>query len=317
MPSRSSIFNFDRSNPLLAIAIFAFLVVVLEAEFSFLPDNQLLQQFHAAGLPPRAPDWQIMGDSVARSGIVATQLSACLDNKFVFNAAIPATGPDFPYFTLKRELDAGLAPKAIIYAPSPHTFASRRVALLVGGYCTWPEIGEVLETRHEVTETVYGILCKISHTLRNREKIGGRFKSTVADEMQEEYGVSNPGTPLASPRHFTVAQILPALKKPFKVRNFNQVMLEKFLQLARDNHIPVYWVTMPVLPAVYEARKPYHFDEAFQAFLADLQKRYGIIVVQKEFVVLNDQDFHDSLHLNHPAAVNYTRYLGGKFAGLK
>jgi len=314
MPSPSSIFSFDRRNPVLPVVIFATLVVVMEAAFSFLPDNDVVQRLHASGLPSTAPDWQIMGDSVAKSGIVETQLSDCLDHKLVFNAAISGTGPDFPYFTLKRELDAGVAPKAIVYAPSPHTFASRRVALLVGGYCTWPEVGDVFATRAESTETLYGVLCKLSYTLRNREKIGGLFKASVADEVQEEYGgkIKNaPHCPL------TVAQVLPQLRKPFSVLKFNGLMLDKFLQLAGDNHIPVYWTTMPVPPAVHESREPYAFDENYQAFLADMHDRYGVTVVLKDFPVYDNQSFRDSLHMNHQAAERFSQFLGDKLANLK
>jgi hypothetical protein len=234
----------------------------------------------------------------------------------VFNAAIPATGPAFSYFILEREVAAGKIPKAIIYAPSPHTFASQREALLVGGFCTWPEIGEVLATRTRFSEAVYGILCKISYSLRNREVIGSFFKSRVAREVQDEYALKTPVGTDPAPRRFTVAQVLPVLKKPFAVRKFNDLMLGKFLKLARANHIPVYWVTMPVLPAVYESRKPFHFDRDYQAFLAELQDRYGIQVVQKEFLLLDDHDFVDSLHLNRPAAENFTRYLGNKLTAI-
>ena len=103
-------------------------------------------------------------------------------------------------------------------------------------------------------------------------------------------------------------------RQTFSVRKFNGLMLDKFLRLARDNHIPVYWVTLPVPPAVYQSREPYDFDEHYHAFLADVQNRYGVTVVQKDFIVYDNQSFRDSLHMNHPAAERFTQYLGGKLA---
>jgi hypothetical protein len=310
MPSPSSIFSFDRRNPVLAILIAAALVMVVEASLSGLPDNPVVKRFHADDLPPFHPDWQVMGDSVSRSGIDTNVLATALGDPLVFNAAIPATGPSFSYFILKRDLAAGRAPKAILYAPSPHTFASRHVALVVGGFCTWREIGEVLLTGLKTTETLYGILCKVSFTLRNREELGSWLKTGAEEQVTDPPAATRhpPG------HHYATNEILPVLRQPFTVRPFNQLMLENFLQLAKDNHIPVYWATMPVLPAVAEGRKPFNFDADYEAFLADLQVRFGVIMVQRDFLVYDDADFADSIHLNPAGAAQFTRYLGDQLA---
>jgi len=293
------------------------LVVLVETMLSFLPDNAVVQRFHASHIPPESPDWLVMGDSVAAGGIIASELSDCLDHQYVFNAAIPATGPAFSYFILQRDLAAGRMPKAIIYAPSPHTFASQSLTLLVGGYCHWKEIGEILGTGIKIPETAYGILCKVSYSLRNREQISSLFKNKVAHDVQEEYAGDTPLPMRPANRHYALNDVLPILKKPFTVRSFNRLMLGKFLALARQNHIRVYWVTMPVLSVVHEGREPYDFDRDYQTFLAGLQKQYGIIVVQKDFPILDDQSFSDSLHLSPPAAIKFTQYLGTKLASFK
>ena len=120
MRSPSSIFNFNRSNPLAGIILFALCVVVIEATLAWLPQNSLIRSFRANHLPPSPPDWQIMGDSVAAGGIRSDLLSAKLAPKTnTFNMALSGSGPEFSYFILQREIAAGVAPKAIVYAPSP------------------------------------------------------------------------------------------------------------------------------------------------------------------------------------------------------
>ena len=48
-----------------------------------------------------------------------------------------------------------------------------------------------------------------------------------------------------------------------------------------------------------------------------MQNRYGVNVVLKDFQILDNQSFRDSLHMNRPAAERFTQYLGGKLASLK
>ncbi|MFN7140808.1 MAG: hypothetical protein ACK4UN_15840, partial [Limisphaerales bacterium] len=176
-----SIFSFRNRNPLTAIWLFLVLVVALETMFAFLPQNSLVKSFRVTkALPNPAPDIQIMGDSVARDGILADHLQEYLPpGTVVHNFSIAAAGPEFPYFILKRQLDAGLAPKTILYAPSPHTFRSKRVALLVGGFCDWSEVAEIATSLKEPFEVIYGVLCKLSYTLRHREQIGDIVKGNT------------------------------------------------------------------------------------------------------------------------------------------
>lgn len=316
MRNRSSIFNFKRRDPVTAVLIFIALVIVVETLLALLPQNKLVREFRAQVVPAKSPDWQIMGDSAAQSGIIATQLAESLPpNQFVYNVALAGTGPEFPYFILKRQIAAGKAPKAVIYAPSPHTLASKRVPVLVGGFCCWGEILEIAKTRLEPCDVVYGILCKMSYSLRYREQLAGLLKGRPPS------GTDNPDAPAdALPtaskptKHYTVEKLHPMYKKPFEVREFNRVLLEKFLHLANEHDIPVYWVTMPVIPAVYESRKRFNFEGAYYGFLADLQQRYGIRFLHKEFTILDDDSFKDSTHLNQPAARQFSKLLGKELA---
>jgi hypothetical protein len=315
MPNRSSIFNFDRRDPLLALVVFIAAVIVLETCFAFIPDNRLVRAFHERELPPVSPDWQVMGDSVAQGGIIEGELSACLRHSFVHNAALAGTGPEFSYFILKRELAEGKAPRAILYAPSPHTFDTRRVALLVGGYARWGEIREVFQSRREVCEVIYGVLCKLSYTLRSREPLGRmlRGKHTPQENEVNLDAVTNqPGAADQPVQHFTVEGLRQRYKNPFKpftVLPFNSYFLEKFLELAAAHHIPVYWVTMPVNQAVLDGRKPFRFSEDYYAYLADLQSRHRLVLLQKTFPVFDDELFNDCIHLNGRGAKRFTHLL--------
>ena len=314
MPNPSSISSFKRREPMLAIAIFIALVVILETVFALMPQNKLVKSFQADAFPAKSPDWQVMGDSVAAGGIVGSEVEKFLpSNVSVHNAAMAGTGPEFSYFVLKRQLAAGRAPKAILYAPSPHTFASGRVSLLVGGYCKWSELPDVARTRSEPFEQVYGVLCKLSYTLRYREQLGDWIKGRRADDEDGGAKPSKAGGPV---KHYTVATIHLMYKKPFEVRGFNGAMFEKFLSLAEENHIPVYWATMPVMPAVHEGREPSGFDGEYYRFLDGLKAEHGVQLLVREFPVWADEKFKDMTHLNTEGAEEFSKLVGEKLAGL-
>lgn len=313
-----SIFSFKNRNQLAAIGLFIAMVALLETAFAFLPQNSLITSFSGNRVPPNpAPDYQIMGDSVAQGGLIAEQLQEYVpQGKTVYNHAVGGTGPEFPYFMLKRQIEAGRAPKNIIYAPSPHTFGTKRVALLVGAYCNWGESWEVLSSKEEPCETIYGMLCKMSYTLRHREQIGdivkgntSIFKKPAAQKTNEVAATED-----IAKRHYSGEKLHAMYKKGFEVAPFNQYYYEKFMDLAQKNGIPVYWVTMPVLPVVAESRKNFAFDQKYFAFLDDAQKRFGVKVMQKEFLVFNDEDFKDYTHLDLPAAKRFTEIVGHKLS---
>jgi len=313
MPNPSSTSSSKAERARRALLLASCVIVLLETAFAFLPDNKLVKSFRADTVPACGPDWQIMGDSVANGGILPTQVMATLPpDTYVHNAAVAGSGPEFAYFMLKRQIAIGKAPKAILYAPSPHTFSSERVALLVGGYARWREIATIASLGNKIPEVTYGLLCKFSYTLRYREQLGSVLKGRRLD-ADEQNGVPVNEQPA---KHYTVETIHPMYKKSFQVTDFNRALLEEFLGLAGENHIPVYWFTMPIMPAVAEGRAPHNFDSDYTAFLADIKQRHNVQILQSDFLVWDEANFHDMTHLNSTGAFRLSKLLGEKLAKL-
>ncbi len=311
MRSPSSIFNFNRSNPLAGIILFALCVVVIEATLAWLPQNSLIRSFRANHLPPSPPDWQIMGDSVAAGGIRSDLLSAQLAPKTnTFNMALSGSGPEFSYFILQREIAAGVAPKAIVYAPSPHTFASQRIALLVGAYATWPEIAEIIAARIEPFEVLYGIACKLSYSLRHREQLAEVIKGRRMPEGIEPAIPASNGQEANDEDRFPAKRVHPMYRKKFETTAFNLYFTEKFLRTAQTKEISLYWLIMPTLKVIQESRQPFHFQEDYQNFLEDKKKNYGVHLLTNPLPIMSAKYFADYTHLTPDGAVLFTDALG-------
>ncbi len=309
MPNPSSIFSFKRSNPLAGFVLFVLLVLVIETVLAFMPQNSLITAIGRIPMPAKSPDFQIMGDSVAQGGIIASQLSDELGGASVANLAVAATGPEFPYFLLKRQLAAGIAPKEIIYSPSPHTFGTRRIALLIGAYASWPEVAEIAVARIEPFEVMYGVLCKLSFSLRNREQLSELFKGRKAPEGFQQ-AAPKPATATANADRFPAKNLHPMFKQSFKVMDFNGHFHRKFLATAAANGIKVNWVSVPSLEVVREARKPLDYDARYQAFLRSVRDEFSVRLLMPESTLMEPRFFKDYSHLNSEGAAVFTKTVG-------
>lgn len=322
MPSPSSIFNFKRQNPLAGLLFFALAVVLIESTLALLPQNSLITSFRAQNLPTTAPDWQIMGDSVAAGGIKPELMAPHLAPQTnVVNLALSGSGPEFTYFILQREIAAGVAPKAILYAPSPHTFGSQRTALLVGAYATWSEVAEIAAARIEPFEALYGIVCRFSYSLRHREQLaevlkGRRMPEGIEPAQPQTAKTENGSNPETSndsgEDRFPASRINQMYRKQFDTSEFNLFFARKFLALAQAKQIPVYWTTMPVLKVVQESRKPLNYEADYLAFVDGLQKQYHLNLVTNPVPVMAPRYFKDYLHLNEEGATQFTGLLGNE-----
>jgi hypothetical protein len=314
MRNLSSIFSFKNRDPFAAIVLFAVLVISIETMLAFVGKTNWKVSFKGdVALPAKSPDLQVMGDSVAKGAVICQQLTEALPgHPYVLNTAIGGSGPEFSYFVLKREIAAGKAPKAILCAPSPHTFASGRIALLAGAFCTWPEIAELAKQRIAPCEIIYGIFTKLSWTLRYREQLADRMRGR-APETEGPQPVTDRMAGVVH-RHYPAENLRSSHKQPFGVFRLNEIFLDKFMVLAEENHIPVYWATPPVLSVVYENRKQYNFDQAYFRFLDDVSAKYHVQTLQREFLIYPEDEFIDYDHLDKAGAARFTQLLAEKIS---
>jgi len=312
MRSHLSIFSFKRANPLAGLMLFVLAVLVIEAGLASLPQNSLINSLRAPHVPAKPPDWQIMGDSVAGWGILSEQLATGLAPETnVVNLALAGSGPEFSYFILKRELAAGIAPKAIIYAPSPHTFGTKRIGLLVGAYATWPEIAEIAAIGIEPFEVFYGVICKLSYSLKHREQLAELLKGR---RIPQDFELPSSKKLVSTTTNhndnpFPAENLHVMYRKGFETNTFNLHFFEAFLHLSKRQHIPIYWANMPVLPVVQQARVKYDFENTYQHFLKKYDHKGLITPVITYFPVYPSSDFKDYTHLNNAGAEKYTGLL--------
>lgn len=260
---------------------------------------------------------QVMGDSVSRTGIWAGILEAELKAGEIENYSLQGSGPIFSYFLLRDQIEAGAAPKYVVYAHSPHTYSGVRFPILVGTFATCAETIELMTAGADPYEVLFGVLNRISYTLRYRDQFDkatrGDF-SFFTEPRDILIGEELYQHELAHVTRLDPTRDLPdRYVEPFAVSDLNRDFLNRFIDLAETNDITILWVTMPLPPSVYDARRADGFMDAYYAFVDSIQSDY-VVMLQPEFTVLDYKYFRDHSHLNAEGGVEFTKQLAGKLA---
>ena len=298
------------------VAVLLFIAVDLLCR-ALLPQGFLLRIEHLtrermATAP--APDIQIVGDSVARSGFLA---SALTDETVIARSdALPGSGPVFSYFMLRDQFERGEIPKALIIAHSPHVLGQLRYPLVVGGFARWSEIPELAMDFGWWSETVYGTLTRLSYILMHRDS----FRDIVTNRDFSFFREPDSDTNLFSDRNelvtfrkelaqglFDKSKLPPEAgdfyRQRFTVTPENDRYFRRILAMAKANNVKVYWLTMPTPGSVLDARSKMNFEPDMLNYLRQFETSGEMTLLRPQFVVYDDNRFRDFLHLNLAGAV--------------
>jgi hypothetical protein len=261
-----------------------------------------------------APDIQIIGDSVARSGFLA---SALTDDKIIARSdALPGSGPVFSYFLLRDAFENGHVPKALVIAHSPHVLGQLRYPLVIGGFAHWREIPALARETGWWSETVYGVLTRLSYILMHRDS----FRDIITNRDFSFFREPDSSVALFSDRaelkqfrkelptgYFDKSRLPEEVsdfyKQPFKVTPENDRYFRRILDLAKAHNVKVYWVTLPTPAGVLATRSKYNFERDMLEYLRQFERNGQMTILRGEFTVYDDNRFRDFLHLNLAGAV--------------
>ncbi len=291
---------------------------------AFLPRGWLLQYEdfvrHRVESQP-APEVQVVGDSVARSGVLVGALTGGLATGR--NDAIPAGGTPKTYLLLARQFEAGHIPKALVIAHSPHTFGQIRYEVLIGSFAYWREVPELFLQSEPWTDAFYGVLTRFSYLLMHRDSFRDLIKRGDASFFHDKT------TEMALPPdverlegfrrdladgkfaevHWVAAQSSTD-REAFDVKPMNDYYLRRILELAKDHNVEVFWITLPVTRRVIDRRAPSNYEAQLVEYLSEFESRGELTILRGGFVEFPDEMFRDSLHLNAAGVVRLACELG-------
>jgi hypothetical protein len=268
----------------------------------------------------KAPGASILcvGDSLVKHGVIPKILQmrtgrrAC--NLAIARGPAPAT-----YFLLRRALDAGAKPAALVvdYKPSvlvgsprynlrywQEIATARECVELVradggGSLLTAIVVGRLLPTfrsRHEIRAAILAALRGEANPLR-----------LIGQMCRRNWGV-NDGANVAARNSAFHGEVGPDQQKAllwhvWYCHRANRLFIQRLLDLTASRQIPVYWLLPPLSPQLQVKREQSSAEAGYLKFVRSFQRKYAhLTIVDGRHSQYGHEVFVDATHLDGQGA---------------
>ena len=272
-------------------------------------------------------DLLCLGDSLAKHGIIPSVIEGESGLKTV-NLAAARCPTLMSYFVLRRALEAGAHPSAIIINTkqavllgSPEFNARYWPAVLSPQECL--ELGTICGRAETGISALMGCLLP---SLRSRLEIRSNLLAALRGEADPLHEINrllwrnwtaNHGANVASLHSGYHGELSPEIKErlhpdAFYVDRSNAEGIERLLQLASDRKIRVFWLLPPLTPELQAWRDRSGAEAKFEEWVRSHQSKHprSITVLDARRVVLDPAMFVDATHLAGGGAVALSRAVG-------
>ncbi len=289
----------------------------------------------SAGEEVRTAEILCVGDSLVKTGVVPAALEARLDRP-AYNLATVGNPTAATYFLLKRALDAGARPRALILDAQSDKLRERAFRPCVAAWAALIGPAEAFDLARSDADPGFFGLFLVHHlvpSIRLRLEIRGAIAGLLTGPPLHA-PTDWPGVLARQVRRNAGAVLFPPLKPegPADVNDrdvsplagpaasvstaTNLSYLERTLELARSRGIRVFLVLTPIHPAALKARDRSGADLAYLALLRSEAERYeNVVVIDGRHVVEDGGVFLDSWqHMDVGGATHFSRALAEAIA---
>lgn len=280
---------------------------------------------HASAREARTVQVLCLGDSLMKYG-VAPRAVRDRSGLSAYNLALPGGLAPASYYVLRRAVDSGARPSAVVvdfFAP----LLGKRPDL---NRTRWPGLLGMMEAADLAWNARdpglwASILLARFPSIRGRESIRANIHSALngradgriwGNALVVRNWSKNDGAQMMPPSGstFTTEKIEEygrGFYDDWRCDPINTAYIDRFLTLADVSGIPVYWLIPPVAPALQKECERLGFDARFSAFVRAWQDRFpGLIVVDGRASMCDPGAFHDPNHLSGPGAYAFSQALG-------
>ncbi|MDB5350741.1 MAG: hypothetical protein JWN86_1988 [Planctomycetota bacterium] len=266
----------------------------------------------------------LFGDSLVKFGVAPRVMEPIL-KKPTYNFAVFAGRLPVDYFLLKRALDAGARPSAVVFECEQY-YLTQPPMLKEGSI--WPDLltqRECLELARSMgnldffTQTT---IARILFSYKAHGAIRGGILAALRGEKastRDRMDLNNrnwdwnlgaqimPKGPLLDPA--AIDNIYPEFfPKSWAIDPVNASYLRKFLRLVEGRGIPVFWLVPPISPPAQARRQQIGMDALYTELIRSMQERSpSLIVIDGRRSNYSADAFLDPFHLNGPAAAVFSQ----------
>ncbi len=277
--------------------------------------------FEWAGGAARDCEILCFGDSLVKCGIVPSVIEARTGRR-TFNLAVLGSSAPFSYLLLRRSLDSGARPSAVIvdfsekHLASPIFTYEQGMAEVFG---LRDSVGLALQMKRAdlLARWAFAQLC---WTFRGRAEIrefilaglaGQRPPVVARDRALRRNATVNQGALVLSKQVLRPANMEPGLLETnLTARSINLIYMRRFLDLAAERGIPVYVVLMPLDPPVQRCRFELGLEKRYDRTIQAMTSRYpNVTVLDGREMAMDSSAFADYTHVDRDGAMAVSQAL--------
>jgi hypothetical protein len=277
----------------------------------------------------RSKDYDLLcfGDSLVKFGVLPREVEAKTGLR-TFNLAINAGTMPSAYFMLRRALDSGARPKAIVadFCTLMLVQDPKLAIRLYPELATTRDCFDLAWTARDSGFLSAALLGKLLPSYKCRFEIRASIKAALegrrASPWPQHSGIwakwmNQNGAQPMGPLPFNavadpgmVASLSPT---DWECDPINASYLEKFLALAASREIPVFWLIPPLNPALEARRALNKADKAYTRFVRlAIERHPEVVVLDARHSGYDNSVYIDALHLDDRGA----KVLTGDLAAL-
>ena len=264
------------------------------------------------------------GDSLVKFGIVPKVVAAHV-GKPTRNRALIGGQPMSSYFLLRRALESGARPAAIVadfhgfLLAQPPRFSTQPLS----GFATTTEWLDLAWATMDPDFAASVLLARPLHSLRARQEIRVAVKQALAGDphpvtetlrfqiksMRRNWDLNDGSVLLGkNPQFHGQTDDYNRLNQPlfpedWKCDPVNESYLRRFMALARSEQVPVFWLLPPHCQNVQAGRERAGSNAAYDRFIGSIQAEFPeVVVLDGRRAGFEDALFFDPIHLDREGA---------------
>jgi hypothetical protein len=256
------------------------------------------------------------GDSLVKHGLAPRVLEARL-GRSAYNLAIPGGRPPSSYYLLRRALEAGARPSAVLVDFSPHVVETdpRDQARGMADLFTLRECLDFCRTARDASFFASMALSKLLYSFKARFEIRENVLMALRGESDairplmpawwRNWSV-NSGSHLIQKYQFFNNESpdgRPYLEMAAANHPINMAYLRRFLRLASSRGVQVYWIVPPFHPRLSGRRERLGLEARYSEFIRAAQSLFPeVIVLDGRRSGYGAALFSDATHLDREGA---------------
>ncbi len=310
------------------VLIMAVEAFVSRHELDFTTPSRMEWRQSRRAATERAPGSAVigLGTSMSKLGLYSSVVER-ESGRRAYNLATVAGRIPGSYYLLRRALDAGARPEAVLLEVHPTYLAMP----FQEGMVAWPDLlepGDCLELAWTARDASFFAATMLSRALpsmnaraeiraailaafRGATNLNRRATGPLVRNLDQNAGafVHRRDTPFNGeiPPHLAGIYLQPS----WSCDKLNERYLRRLLDLCASKKIQVYWLIPPLIPSLQALREQVGHDGAYTRFTKRMQANYpDLVVLDSRHSGYQHPVFFDAAHLDFPGAVTFSAEVG-------